>query len=217
MLLPGEDIAALRSLIGCIWEAYGGPCLVDAGKGWDSVFLLTRARSVTLSSVRVVAAFEGYDEEYSRLRVAGGAPEQAAAERSGQIYYQLRGRTVREVLLVRDTITELREGEPTFELTTGTGVLIDLGTAAMGVCRGSHHTEALLIDIAAAPRLLDIPDPSSEWPADLVYRYSMDHSRAEMALRALIVQQPPRQGNAPAARVDSPKRRSKRPPRVHQR
>ena len=87
----------------------GGRYMSD-GTSDLAIFAVTDKASITISGPVDELDFEGDDDTYVRPRVREGAPERQAATKSGNLYFQNSGERVLDVVIVRQTITEERDG-----------------------------------------------------------------------------------------------------------
>lgn len=64
------------------------------------------------------------------------SPQHSGAKRKGNVYVQYQGESIKDLLIIRDTVTEVSGGETAWEYTADTGVVFDLSASASAVAEG---------------------------------------------------------------------------------
>jgi hypothetical protein len=167
------------------WDHYGAPVMLDDGKcALADLFIRTDASAISVTSSLAVLEFEGFVEEYSRLGVIAGATGEAQARTHGNLYFHHRGQRILDILIVRDTTTQTRAGEPSFELVSDDGLVFILDGSVLGICKSGAFMQDILISPAAALETLELFDGSDQWEPDLEVHYQ--HSRQLIPLQDLL-------------------------------
>jgi hypothetical protein len=83
-----------------------------------SVMVATDLGVVAITSRTQTADFEGFDSDYSVLAVDDRPVEWDVAKRKGNVYVQHQGELITNVCVVRETITEVRDGKTAWIYTT---------------------------------------------------------------------------------------------------
>lgn len=170
LLLDPESLLLLRHLVGGTWQCMGGRYMRD-GTSDVAVFAVTDKASITISGPVDERDFEGDDDTYVRLRVREGAPERQAATKSGNLYFQNSGERVLDVVIVRQTITQEREGTPKWTFVSDIGVISVLSRGVVAISSVSHHTELLQARRADSLSNLAREEPLSAWENELKTSY----------------------------------------------
>jgi hypothetical protein len=163
------SLASLNALVGGTWRLATGEALTERPGhlfAWDEVFVATHDASVRIQTMLRTLDFEGYDEEYPRLSVDESTEGMDSAIRHGHVYFQSQGQGVEEVLVVRERITQVMNGEATWSFSTDYGVVFRLTSGLVAVAKAGHHSEALDVSYATSLEQLDIEDRSTEWDWD---------------------------------------------------
>ncbi len=173
--LDRESLVRLASLRGQRWRCFGGQQVSD----WMtdvSLFVLTEESALTISGEVDELDFEGEEDSYSRLRVDQGAADLGAAKKSGNTYHFYASQEVRDVLVVRETVEQNIDGEPTWTCTTDIAIVFVLGSGVLAVAMVSHHSELLAAVRADDVESLTIEEPSNLWTDKLgvEHRFTRD-------------------------------------------
>lgn len=132
--------------------------------------------------------FEGYDEEYPILTVAADLGGIDAAQRDGRAFFHHQGEEVVQILVVREAITQIVNGQPRWTFTTDYGIVFELASGAISVAKAGHHSEALDVAIADSLDAVDIPDRSDEWDWDNELGEEYQVSREFVPIGTLLAQ-----------------------------
>lgn len=184
-VFSGTDLARLGALIGCEWMFVAGETLSPDFYTPVDVLVGTTADTFTIYSEAVGADFEDPDLEYAALSIRDVGERFEVAKRRGNIYVQHQRERIIDVLIVRESITAIEDGEPSWEYTTDIGVVFVLSKGAVAVAKSSHHTEMLVVRMARDIGELDIPDRTIEWADDLTVQY--ESTREFIPIAGLIV------------------------------
>lgn len=176
LLFQHDDLAHLYDLHQSRWDHYGAEAMTDNGHcALQSAYLRTSAGAVTIAADIVMLDIEGDPEEYSRLQINAGAYGESTARRSGQVFFQHKGQTVTDILVVRDAIRRTEPAEEGFELISDSGIVILLDGGFIAFCKSNAYMldmdMAIARDTFFAPELL--PDPTLGWDSDLHTRYEV--------------------------------------------
>lgn len=169
--LPRDDLARLAALVGGSWLYVAGETLTHHLNTPVDVIVGTTSGSVSIVSAIAEADFEGEAETYAVLSVTGNVSGFAEAKRKGNVYVHHQREAVKDIRIVRDTVTEVSDGETTWRYVTDVGVVFDLTGGAVAVVKASHHTEMLFVRMGNSAGELDIPDRVIEWDNDLVVQH----------------------------------------------
>ena len=170
LLVDPESLLLLRHLVGGTWQCMGGRYMSD-GTSDVAIFAVTDKASITISGPVDELDFEGDDDTYIRLRVREGAPERQAATKSGNLYFQNSGERVLDVVIVRQTITEERDGTPKWTFVSDIGVIFVLSRGVVAISPVSHHTELLQARRADSLSNLTLEEPLSARENELETSY----------------------------------------------
>ena len=72
----------------------------------------------------------------------------------GNLYFHERGQRILDILIVRDTTTQTRAGEPFFELVSDNGLVFILDGSVLGICKSGAFMQDIIISPAASPDTL---------------------------------------------------------------
>ena len=181
-ILDEESLSRLAALRGGVWRYLGG-VQVSNWMTDVSLFIATDSRLLTITGETTELDFEGEDDTYARFRIDDGATDLDAASKSGHLYYFNSGQTVQDVLIVRETVTEHREGEATWSYVTDVGIIFVLSGGLIAIGKVGHHTELLSITRAQNLDALKLDDPSHGWEDRLDVEYSIE--RQTLAIDSL--------------------------------
>jgi hypothetical protein len=170
--LDEESLSRLAAIRGGTWRYLGGAqvsnWLTDV-----SLFIATDSRLLTITAETTELDFEGEDDTYARFRIDDGATDLDAASKSGHLYHFNSGRGVQDVLIVRETVTERREGEATWSYVTDVGIVFALSGGLIAIGKVGHHTELLSVTRAKTLDALKLEEPSHGWKDRLDVEYSI--------------------------------------------
>ena len=185
LLLDRAELERLGRLIGQAWDHYGAQVMLDGGKcALADLFIRTDTAAISATSSLVSLEFEGFVEEYSRLGITDGAMGETQARTHGNLYFHERGQRILDILIVRDTTTQTRAGEPSFELVSDDGLVFILDGSVLGICKSGAFMQDIIISPAASLDTLKLFDGSDQWEPDLEVHYQ--HSRQLIPLRDLL-------------------------------
>lgn len=160
--LDPESMTRLAGLRGQRWRYFGGAQLTD----WMtevSLFVSTDGPTLTVSGEVDDLDFEGEEDSYSHLRVDPGAPDLPAARRSGHMFHFNVGEEIKDVLILRETVTQQIDTQPTWTYITDTAIIFQLETAVIAFAKASQHSELLVAVRATNTENLQIDEPTNLW------------------------------------------------------
>lgn len=181
-ILDEESLSRLAALRGGVWRYLGG-VQVSNWMTDVSLFIATDSRLLTITGETTELDFEGEVDTYARFRIDDGATDLDAASKSGHLYYFNSGQTVQDVLIVRETVTEHREGRTTWSYVTDIGIIFVLSGGLIAIGKVGHHTELLSVTRAQNLDALKLDDPSHGWEDRLDVEYSIE--RQTLAIDSL--------------------------------
>ena len=161
------------SLRGDSWQFFGGSDVTD----WltsTSFILATDSKIITITSEVSWKDFEGEDDTYSCLTLEADAVDHDRARSSGHLYFFHQGQEVRDLMVVRDLITEEQVGIPTWQYVTDVAVIDCLSDGVVCARKVSDHNE--LVAMAHAPTIeaLAVPEPSHRWTNEIGLTYTFE-------------------------------------------
>lgn len=167
-----EGLLRIAALKGRAWRCFGSPGMTD----WltdVTAFFCTDGPAITVSGIAEYLDFEGEEDTYSLLHVDDGAPDFDEAEKAGRLYFFYTGQRVIDVLIVRETIVEIRDGDEAWHYVTDIGIVFKLSAGVIAVTKVSHHTELLSIVKADTLEELQIDVPTNIWEDKLGIEYTI--------------------------------------------
>lgn len=167
-----RDIAHLRQVIGGEWLYVAGDSL---GPDWhtpEEVLVGTSVESFAVISDIFEADFQGFPMTYAALAISDDVTSFERAKQLGNVYVQHQHERIIDIQVVRETIAESVNGEPSWEYTTDIAVVFVLTHGCVAIAKGSHHTEMLVVSMAREVGDLRIPDRSVEWADDLMVSHT---------------------------------------------
>jgi len=170
-LIGNASLLRLATLPGCVWGCVTGHQAPEAPGtslvAWERTTIEVDGGLVDVTSSLIELDFEGEADEYPLLSLRDGDVLAFEAEKAaGRAFLQHRGEVIREVRLLRETITRILDGEIEWAYETDFGIIFVLEHGAISVSKGSHHDEAIFVNIADSVEALEIPDRSIEWDWD---------------------------------------------------
>lgn len=179
--LSADDLRHLRHLIGADWLYVAGECLSPDWHAPEEVLIGTTNGSLAVISDIVEAGFQGFRMTYSALSISDDVTSFEQARRLGNVYVQHQHERITDIQVVRETITETVNGEPSWHYTTDVGVIFCLEHGIVAVAKGSQHTEMLVVSMGRDMADLDIPDRSVEWADDLMVSHGSSRDFVSIA------------------------------------
>lgn len=166
-LLASADIERLRGLIGGSWRYLAGKTLTHHLCTPIDVIVGT-----THGSLRVVSTAAGWDPvrdawSPALLSISEDVGNPSEVERSGNTYFHHQHETLIEILIIRETITQLRADVETWSQVADIGVIFVLTDGVIAVLQASRHTEFLTVQIATSLAELRLHGHAGEWEDDL--------------------------------------------------
>jgi hypothetical protein len=152
----------LASLLGQRWRYFGGAQVTD----WMtevSLLVATEGPTLTVSGEVDDLDFEGEDDSYSHLRVDPGAPDLPAASKAGNLFHFNAGQEVKDVVIVRETVTQQIDTQPTWTYITDIAIIFQLETAVIAFAKVSQHSELIVAIRATNTENLKIDEPTNLW------------------------------------------------------
>ena len=159
------SLRRLAGLIGGTWQRFGGTSMGTDLLQPFTVFLSTTHGEVTVNSV--VDFFdivgEAYETAIAELEVDDAAVALEQDTNSDRVFTLNAGQEVVDVLVVRDTLDEVRGSERTWRIVKDVGVIVILERGAIAVTQEDLHDEMLVDSVADASDELAIPRVESRW------------------------------------------------------
>jgi hypothetical protein len=171
-ILDREGLLRVAALKGRAWRCFGSQGMTD----WltdVAAFFCTDGPAITVSGIADYLDFEGEEDTYSLLHVDDGASDFDEAEKVGRLYFFYAGHRVIDVLIVRETILEIRDDHEAWQYVTDIGIVFKLSAGVIAVTKVSHHTELLSIIKADTLEELQIDPPTNIWEDKLGIEYTI--------------------------------------------
>lgn len=171
--LDQNGLRRLAGLRGQTWRCFGGVQVSD----WltdVSIFIVTDEEAVTITGETDDLDFEGEYDTYATFRVEDGATQLPIAAKAGNLYYFQTGQEILDVLVLRESVTEARDGHTTWTYVTDLGIVFKFADAVIAVTKVSHHTELLAVLRADSIDTLNVKEPSNVWQDKLGIEYTLD-------------------------------------------
>jgi hypothetical protein len=161
----GESLVRLAALRGQPWKCFGAPTMGANLAGPFSVFFVTEEKAITVTSAVEYFDIDGdpYHTTIAELAVAQGADEQDQATKSGNVYVFHAGEVVVDAVIIRDTITEIRDGSHTWTIVKDVGVIFIMPGGVIAISQLGLHEELLQVTLAASVAGLKLPAIQRKW------------------------------------------------------
>lgn len=160
-----RSIRRLAGLIGGTWQGFGGTSMGADLLQPFAVLLSTTHSEVTVNSV--VDFFDIMGEEYETAIAELAVDDEVVAPEqdtnSDHMFTRNAGQEVVDVLVIRHTLDEVRDGERTWRIVKDVGVIVILERGAIAVTQEDLHDEMLVVSVADASDELAIPTVGSRW------------------------------------------------------
>lgn len=182
-ILDVESLSRLARLRGTTWRYFGG-AQVSTWLTDVSIFVSTDDGDVTMSGETTDLDFEGEADNYSRFRIDDGATDLDTASRAGHLYHFNGGHRLEDVLIVREIVTERRDGKQAWTYVNDLAVVFVLDNGVIAISKVSHHTELLSVVRADQLDALDLDEPSHGWEDKLDVEFSF--TREVLSINDLI-------------------------------
>jgi len=183
-ILTHNELASIQQLVGDTMQLIAGRSFWNPTTTMDAI-IVTSATVVTIWGDSEDLAFEGFEDTYSIIHVSdgdlGGLEE---AKTKGEIYLQHAGQVISGVNIVRETITEKRQGTPTWVYETDIAIVLNLENVRLCIAKSSHHDEVLKLLFAPLSSELAIPEVIGGWRPELGVEY--ERSTHVLPLEALL-------------------------------
>lgn len=163
----------LVPLVGSTFISLSGDQMESADLSWSHVAVETSSQIVELRLDLEVTDIDGLQDEFPALRANQLDSLPLKATRAGHVFYQHKGQRIRGIYIVRDEIVGSRGTQEAFTSTADIGVLIELESGWLSICRASHFVEAFRIQHEKTFGQLNLPDTAAEWEETLVDHYSL--------------------------------------------
>lgn len=186
VVLRPEELSRLSAVVGQAWEYWGAPTMTVPTHAVMEVFVRTAESALTILTDLVPLDFAGYPDEYTSISVVGGERSLKEAATAGNLFYHHRGKVIRDVLVVRDTVRETRSGELTFELTSDMAIVFVFDESCLAFVKGGYSIEDFFIMSGPDIDSLAIEDHMGFWEPDLERSYSC--SRRVVSAADLVVE-----------------------------
>lgn len=153
-------LAALR---GQRWRCFGAPEMAPQPGAPFDIFFATEDAAITVCSMVDYLDVDGEESPFAALSVEPGAPRFDEVANNGNLYFFHSGAGVTDILVVRDTISEQRDGTSTWRFTTDVGIVFVLTTAVIAVSKLGLHDEMLQVTVARSMDELVLPWIQRKW------------------------------------------------------
>jgi len=171
LLLSREERALLASTIGSVWDHYGAQAALDDGHyALVDMYVQTESGALTIAACLETLNLEGSPDEYAHVQVRAGAAGSRVARQKGTIFLHDRGRTITDVLVVRDSVSSTDVGDEGFSLVADVGIVFVFGVEVVAICLGGPFASDLTIVRASSMQALELPDTSAQWGEDISYQ-----------------------------------------------
>lgn len=160
-----ESLCRLAALSGQVWKCFGAPTMGANLAAPFSVFFVTEEKAITVSSAVEYFDIDGdpYYTTVAELAVAQGADELDQVTTSGNVQVFHAGEVVVDALIIRDTITEIRDGSHTWTIVKDVGVIFVLSGGVIAISQLGLHEELLQVTMAASVAGLKLPAIQRKW------------------------------------------------------
>lgn len=165
--------ALLVEKLGTTIGAVAGEYMDSVDVAWSEVSIETSAGVLQLRLEMEVIDIDGLEDEFPTLNISAVSEISAVVARKGNLFYQFKGRTIREIVVVRDTVTGMRATQPDFSNTADIGILCLTDEGWISICRASHMMEVFRIHCGDSIAELNLPDTKDEWEETLVDHYTV--------------------------------------------
>lgn len=184
-----ESLIRLSAMRGQTWKCFGSLSMAANLATPFSAFFVADARAITLASIVDYYDIDAdpYHTTIAELSIAEGADELDEATRSGHIYLFHLGEKVIDVVVIRDTIIEHRDGSRTWKIVKDVGVVFVLSNGVIAVSQLGLHDEMLQVTIGESIASLKLPVVQRKWIDVLGIEY--DVSREFIAVSELLTAQ----------------------------
>jgi hypothetical protein len=161
----------LLRLIGAKYDGLGGSAITHS-KLAQEVFVFSSQGAVEISGVLKSLDFEGYVDEYSRFEVERVEPTKAnRILESGEFFAQSSGDEIRDIYVVRETITQVKQGTPVWSLKADSGIVLALGNSYIAFALQALFDVVFAFDFLERFSLQDMDDLTTLYEDDLLASY----------------------------------------------
>ena len=188
--LDQSSLHQLAALVGTPWRLVTGEKVPEKPRhlfAWDDVVVSAGDVTLAIHNELTEAAFEEEPDEYPLLSVRDGSKRLIADENGGRVFFQHRGEPIHNVYIVRESITQLMSGEPTWEYVTDYAVIFEFAGGAIVVGKNGHHMEGMQVSFADSVATVDIADRSIEWDWDNELGEEYEVGREILPIEDLLV------------------------------
>ena len=160
-----ESLCRLAALLGQVWKCFGAPTMGANLAAPFSSFFVTEEKAITVTSAVEYFDIDGdpYYTTIAELALAQGADELDQATTSGNVYVFHAGEVVVDALIIRDTITEIRDGSHTWTIVKDVGVIFVLSGGVIAISQLGLHEELLQVTMAASVAGLKLAAIQRKW------------------------------------------------------
>jgi len=184
-----QDLRLVAGLIGKKWDHYGSRTLFNEGTlAAADMFLTTSSSTISVVADYKILDFEGGVDEFSFLRIQDGAIGATAARRAGDLYFDLRGEQVVNVLIIRDTVAMDDQDLGPRELVVDSGFIVETTQGSLAICKGSFYMQDMFIQKADDTESLELVTSQNEWESSLGRQFSI--VRTVIPVNELLEEQP---------------------------
>lgn len=171
--LRKTELISLRDLIGAEFDSIAQEGLPDYLAGTE-VLIVTDRNILHIWSEVEELSFEGFEEDYSSLRVNSGGENLATATELGDRYYFHSGEHIERVAVVRETVSESKFGNPTWEYTSDIAIILTLSGGTLVIERDDLNMEVFHIRFFDKDESPVITSPTTYWQDTLDTRYRVE-------------------------------------------
>lgn len=163
----------LEGLLGSTLVSLSGERMESADFSWGHVAIETSSHVIELRLDLEVRDIDGLEDEFPILRAGQLEKVPVKATRAGNVFFHHKGQQLEGVFLVRDTVVGTRDSQEDFTAVADIGILLELESGWLSICRASHFVEAFRIQHAPTISQLNFPDTADEWEETLVDHYAL--------------------------------------------
>ncbi len=173
-IIDAEEMRLLNSLINSTWVDISGDGLTDEKLCWESVRIETSSGAIELSFFLEVINIAGEPDDYPWLHIRKSDTKSTKALKGGRIYYHGRGEQILEVWILRESLTNIQNGEQFFKNLADVCVAFKLGSQWISFTRAAHFSDSINIQRTTSREEIVIPDVLDEWEADLINQFDLN-------------------------------------------
>lgn len=165
-LMAHWEYADLAALKGSRFQMSGGRGLHEWLSGSEVNLVTDKTSLLIWADIDELGQWEGIDggePAYSTLNVGKSDLGLAEAQSRGLVYFFHRGEKIKDVLIVRETVTQTACGEKTWSYETGVSIVLVLSDGALAITKTNHSIEDLVVSHADTLSSLITPPTDGFW------------------------------------------------------